>query len=76
MQVKTHQEQYEANAQAESEKQKRIKRHRLCFRAVIRTEPKVQRNAPCPCGSGKKFKKCSCEDYEQQRLKVDRIKAV
>jgi uncharacterized protein YecA (UPF0149 family) len=26
----------------------------------VRTEPKVQRNDPCPCGSGKKYKKC-CE---------------
>ena len=25
---------------------------------IIRTEPKVGRNDPCPCGSGKKFKKC------------------
>ncbi|MDB5313584.1 MAG: motif protein [Gemmataceae bacterium] len=25
---------------------------------VHRTEPKVGRNDPCPCGSGKKFKKC------------------
>jgi preprotein translocase subunit SecA len=24
----------------------------------IRVEEKVERNAPCPCGSGKKFKKC------------------
>ena len=24
----------------------------------IRPEPKVGRNEPCPCGSGKKFKKC------------------
>jgi len=23
-----------------------------------RTEPRVGRNDPCPCGSGKKFKKC------------------
>jgi uncharacterized protein YecA (UPF0149 family) len=23
-----------------------------------REEPKVGRNDPCPCGSGKKFKKC------------------
>jgi SEC-C motif-containing protein len=23
-----------------------------------RTEPKIGRNDPCPCGSGKKFKKC------------------
>ena len=27
---------------------------------VRRAEPKVGRNDPCPCGSGKKFKKC-CE---------------
>jgi SEC-C motif-containing protein len=25
---------------------------------VVREEPKVGRNEPCPCGSGKKFKKC------------------
>lgn len=25
---------------------------------IINTEPKVGRNAPCPCGSGKKYKKC------------------
>ena len=24
----------------------------------IRTEPKFNRNEPCPCGSGKKYKKC------------------
>ncbi len=25
---------------------------------VVRTEPKIGRNEPCPCGSGKKHKKC------------------
>jgi hypothetical protein len=25
---------------------------------VVRSEPKVSRNAPCPCGSGRKYKKC------------------
>ncbi|MEN6477504.1 MAG: YchJ family metal-binding protein, partial [Rectinema sp.] len=25
---------------------------------VVRAEPKVGRNDPCPCGSGKKYKKC------------------
>ncbi len=25
---------------------------------VVRQEPKVGRNDPCPCGSGKKYKKC------------------
>ena len=26
--------------------------------AVKRTAPKVGRNDPCPCGSGKKYKRC------------------
>jgi SEC-C motif-containing protein len=26
--------------------------------AIRRTTPKIGRNEPCPCGSGKKFKKC------------------
>ena len=25
---------------------------------IVREQPKVGRNEPCPCGSGKKFKKC------------------
>jgi len=24
----------------------------------VRTGPKIVRNDPCPCGSGKKYKKC------------------
>jgi uncharacterized protein YchJ len=24
----------------------------------VRAEPKLNRNDPCPCGSGKKYKKC------------------
>ena len=24
----------------------------------VRAEEKINRNAPCPCGSGKKYKKC------------------
>lgn len=31
---------------------------------VVRTEPKVSRNDPCPCGSGRKYKKC-CAGKEQ-----------
>ena len=27
-------------------------------RTVVRSEPKIGRNDPCPCGSGKKYKKC------------------
>ena len=27
-------------------------------KTVVRTGPKVGRNDPCPCGSGKKYKHC------------------
>ena len=27
-------------------------------RTVVRDKPKIGRNAPCPCGSGRKYKKC------------------
>jgi preprotein translocase subunit SecA len=37
-----------AGAQPDGEKQK----------TVVREQPKVGRNEPCPCGSGKKYKKC------------------
>ncbi|MBO4548200.1 MAG: SEC-C domain-containing protein [Abditibacteriota bacterium] len=30
--------------------------------------PKVGRNEPCPCGSGKKFKKCCLPKYERGEL--------
>ena len=29
---------------------------------ILREEPKVGRNDPCPCGSGKKYKKCCGRD--------------
>lgn len=32
----------------------------------IRIDPKVERNAPCPCGSGKKYKKCICPEYHAE----------
>lgn len=28
----------------------------------IREEPRIGRNDPCPCGSGKKYKKCCMKD--------------
>ncbi len=28
---------------------------------------KAGRNDPCPCGSGKKVKKCDCEEYKYLR---------
>ena len=27
-------------------------------KTVTRDQPKIGRNEPCPCGSGKKYKKC------------------
>ena len=31
-------------------------------KSVVPTEPKIGRNDPCPCGSGKKYKKCCLKD--------------
>ena len=31
---------------------------------VHRSQPKVGRNDPCPCGSGKKYKKCCLKSDE------------
>lgn len=42
----------------EEEKRKRQQRESRVRQASLRSEPKVGRNAPCPCGSGKKYKKC------------------
>lgn len=32
--------------------------HKEAQKPIVREEPKVGRNDPCSCGSGKKFKKC------------------
>jgi SEC-C motif/Protein of unknown function (DUF1186) len=34
----------------------------------VRVEPKVGRNDPCPCGSGKKYKKCCLLKAEEGRV--------
>ena len=55
---------YQNGYEAEQARQQRIAREeetaRLArMRAVTpRTEPKIGRNDPCPCGSGRKYKKC------------------
>jgi uncharacterized protein YecA (UPF0149 family) len=33
----------------------------------VRTEPKIGRNQPCPCGSGRKFKKCCIKQIERNQ---------
>jgi preprotein translocase subunit SecA len=35
--------------------------------ALAISETKAGRNDPCPCGSGKKVKKCECEEFENLR---------
>jgi SWIM/SEC-C metal-binding protein len=37
----------------------------LLAREPARALPKVGRNDPCPCGSGKKFKKCCVDQPER-----------
>jgi len=38
---------------------KEIPRMRISMnKPIVMREPKPSRNAPCPCGSGKKYKKC------------------
>lgn len=38
--------------------EKELRRLRLLSPPIVGSKPKVGRNAPCPCGSGKKYKKC------------------
>jgi hypothetical protein len=37
---------------------------------VIRSSPKIGRNDPCPCGSGKKYKKCCLPAGEAQHTRA------
>jgi len=49
---------------AEDAEQARISPRYEPVEQYIRTTPKIGRNDPCPCGSGKKYKKC-CIDTER-----------
>ena len=54
-------EQYQKRMQAQRERQKRDMKLGAAEakpETVKREEKKVGRNDPCPCGSGKKYKKC------------------
>jgi len=48
---------YEGSSQPESDIQ-RASRERSNKKQPIRVEKKTRPNDPCPCGSGKKYKKC------------------
>ncbi len=42
----------------DAEKRLEIRKAHAKSKTVINTEEKIGRNDPCPCGSGKKYKKC------------------
>jgi len=44
-------------------------------RRQLKKQPKIGRNAPCPCGSGKKYKKCHLaiqQEEMQKQLEIRR----
>jgi preprotein translocase subunit SecA len=51
---------YEAQQRAalEAHQQARMAEEGEAVKQIVREAPKVGRNDPCPCGSGKKYKKC------------------
>ena len=38
----------------------------LCRKQPVKKAIKIGRNDPCPCGSGLKWKKCTCAQYHSQ----------
>jgi uncharacterized protein YecA (UPF0149 family) len=38
--------------------QEPVKEKRMAAAAPVKAPPKIGRNDPCPCGSGRKYKKC------------------
>ena len=42
------------------------RRPEMVVETVRRDEPKVGRNDPCPCGSGKKYKQCHGRSVERR----------
>ncbi len=38
---------------------------------TVRVEKRIGRNDPCPCGSGKKFKKCDCAQYHADGMNAE-----
>ncbi|MBL7190572.1 SEC-C domain-containing protein [bacterium] len=45
---------------------KEVPRMRLTrLQTVVKEEPVIGRNAPCPCGSGKKYKHCCMKKQDE-----------
>lgn len=55
----------EARERSWRENQEIAERFQTHLETIVRTEPKVGRNEPCSCGSGKKYKKCCLGRDEQ-----------
>jgi preprotein translocase subunit SecA len=58
MGVKTVAKQQSTEESEEGGEEQEVKTERVKLKPIQRTQPKVGRNDPCPCGSGKKYKKC------------------
>ena len=39
-------------------------------KTLKRAYPKIGKNAPCPCGSGKKYKHCHMREVERQYVVI------
>jgi hypothetical protein len=46
------------------------KKEREAVVVPVRTEPKIRRNDPCPCGSGKKYKNCCLKNRGNGNEKI------
>jgi hypothetical protein len=53
---------------------KRVRDHQASLRQMALTDhlslKKINRNEPCPCGSGKKYKKCCLPKHEEARKNI------
>jgi len=54
----------------------RSERRRRCQPTAAVASVSVPRNAPCPCGSGLKYKKCHGLTRDQERALVTRLEAL
>jgi len=69
---------YEFSAQHEEDKRRRARaaaERSSSSQTVVSLHPKVGRNDPCPCGSGKKFKKCCLNVWTEQNVGPDAAQA-
>ena len=57
--------------QEKAEVRKALNRINMTFagyapkQTTVKKLPKIDRNVPCPCGSGLKYKKCRCKEYHE-----------